>query len=87
MAIKVGVLWSEWKVSEDGLRSFWGSALVMHLDEEAEPWIRTAKEVIVVDNGFENSAAGKPNSLLHRVSVAHCDVDLGFARHGVGAKG
>lgn len=79
---------SESKVLEDGLgRLGPGSALVMYLDEEAEPWIRTAKEVIVVDNGLENSAAGKPKPRLYKVPIAHGDVDLGFARHGAGAKG
>ena len=38
----------------------------MYLDEEAELSIRTAKVVIVVDEGFENSAVGKPNSLCIR---------------------
>ena len=43
--------------------------------------------MVVVDNGFENSAAGKPKPPLHKVPIAHGDVNLGFARHGAGAKG
>lgn len=72
------MIWSVWEP---------GSALVMCLDEETGPWIRAAEEVIVVDNGFENSAAGKPSSPLHKVSIVHCDVKQGFASHGYGAKG
>ena len=36
---------------------------MMYLNEEVEPWIRAAKAVTDVDNGFWGRAAGSPNLL------------------------
>lgn len=37
-----------------------GSALVVNINNAAEPWSRSARAVIVVIKGVENSNAGSP---------------------------
>lgn len=60
---------------------------MMYLNEEVEPWIRAAKAVTDVDNGFWGRAAGKPKSPLHGASVARRDLKQGFASWVQGGRG
>ena len=60
---------------------------MLYLVEEVEPWIRPAKVVIDVDNGFCGRSAGKPKSPLHRASVALRDLKQGFASWVRGERG
>lgn len=60
------------------------SALVMYVNEEADPWVRTVRAVNVVINGYENSDAGRPDSPLHDALMAHRKIKQAFASQGYG---
>jgi len=51
----------------------------MYISTEMDPRIGAASAVVVVDNGFEYSDVGEPNSPLDGALMAHRDVKQGFA--------
>ncbi|WP_070683189.1 hypothetical protein [Corynebacterium sp. HMSC056E09] len=62
------------------------AALVMYVNEQEDPWVRTARAVNVVINGYENSDAARPDSKLHDALEAHQKIRQAFASQGYGRR-
>lgn len=50
------------------------SALVMYLNEDADPWIRTVRAVNVVVNGYENSGGRNNESPYSEATADHIKI-------------
>ena len=60
------------------------SALVMYLNEDADPWIRTVRAVNVVVNGYENSGGRNNESPYSEATAEHIKMKQAFASQGYG---
>lgn len=62
------------------------AVLVMYVNAQKDPWVRTARAVNVVINGYENSDAARPESKLHVALEAHQKIRQAFASQGYGRR-
>jgi len=60
------------------------SALIMYLNEDADPWIRTVRAVNAVVNGYENSGGRNNESPYSEATADHLKMKQAFASQGMG---
>lgn len=62
------------------------SALVMYLNEDEDPWIRTVRAVNAVVNGYENSGGRNNESPYSEATADHLKMKQAFASQGMGSR-
>ena len=58
--------------------------MVMYLNEDADPWIRTVRAVNVVVNGYEKSGGRNNESPYSEATADHIKIKQAFASQGYG---